>query len=344
MKRYKAQRGRGSDGFGFYIPQHDRLTHNAREGRILSLLRRDKSEEVLFHHRFPTSTANVRNACHPFSTKDVFDNNYIVVHNGVLYNEDELKKEHDKLGIKYVSEQESGRFNDSEALTYDIARYLEGHKKGISAEGSIAFIALKRDKSGKASKLFFGRNSGNPLVMKKTKHSITLSSEGKGKSIDANYLYCFDYDTLEVTKRYLYIPLGWSGSYTSSYSTMGKGLSTSYYEDDEFEMMTNTDTHNNATRVRNELMTDTAGDVWYALQLAYERIDTLETRKATLDEVIESSEDNADWVNRNIDEYVEVDDEILFTEIAIERLTREASASTRRSNALGFQSSKGGVK
>ena len=189
------------------------MTHNVKEGRILSLLRREKQEsEVLFHHRFPTSTANVRTGCHPYSTKDYFENNYVVVHNGVLRNEAELKTAHNKLGIQYVSVQENGRFNDSEALAFDIARYLEGEKDKIDAKGSIAFIAIKRDKAGKPMTLFFGRNSGNPLKMKKTKFSLTLSSEGEGEMIEPNTLYSMSYDTLEVTKRPCVIETGWSAT------------------------------------------------------------------------------------------------------------------------------------
>lgn len=210
-KRYKDQRLRGYNGFGYYVPETNRLTHNVRESRILSLLKREKAaSEILFHHRFPTSTENVRNACHPFSTKDVFENNYIVVHNGVVRNPKDLKKEHDNLGIKYVSEQKDGRFNDSEALAFDIARYLEGDVDGISAEGSIAFIAIKRDRLGKPMTLFFGRNTGNPLKMKKTTNSITLSSEGEGKLIDPNVLYSLSYDTDEISERDLVIPTGYT--------------------------------------------------------------------------------------------------------------------------------------
>src|SRR4051812_8277768 len=119
IERYRLQSGRGKSGFGFYIPQLDRMVHNPRENRIVRLLQReDKASEVLFHHRFPTSTMNVRSSCHPFSTKansDKFKHQYVLVHNGVLQNDDELKKAHEKLGIKYVSEQPDGRFNDSEA-------------------------------------------------------------------------------------------------------------------------------------------------------------------------------------------------------------------------------------
>lgn len=205
-KRFKAQRTRGTNGFGFYIPHKNRLTHNTKEGRILSLLRREEASEVLFHHRMPTSTANVRTGAHPYSTKEYFENNYIVVHNGVLRNEDALKREHEALGIKYVSVQENGRYNDSEALAFDLARYLEGQVDKLTASGSIAFIAIRRDKLGKPMQLFFGRNYGNPLMMKKTKFSLTLSSEGEGNLIEAHTLYAYSYDTGEITKRPLKIP------------------------------------------------------------------------------------------------------------------------------------------
>ena len=190
------------------------MTHNVKETRIKNLLKRSKgnNHEVLFHHRFSTSTADVPNACHPFSTKEFFKNNYVGVHNGVIRNQSELEKQQEKLGIQYVSRQANGDFNDSEALIYDIARYLEGQVEELTAEGSIAFIIVKRNKDGKATQLFFGRNHGNPLKMKMTKHSLTLSSQGEGKDVEANQLYSYDYETGEIKKRFLYIP-----SYSSSY-------------------------------------------------------------------------------------------------------------------------------
>lgn len=237
LKRYIFQRSRGTDGFGFYNPQTNRLTHNPREGRILSLLRRDKkATEILFHHRMPTSTMNVRNACHPFSTKDYFKNNYIVVHNGVLWNENILKAEHEQRGIDYISEQEDGSFNDSEALAYDIARLIEGEVTHLKAEGSIAFIAIQRDKRGTPKAVYFGRNTGNPLVMKKTKASFTLSSEGDGEMIDPNTLYCYTYRTGEITQTPLHIPTStryYGGAY--GYEGMGGGYwhGGEWYEDEE---------------------------------------------------------------------------------------------------------------
>lgn len=231
MKRFEAQRSRGTTSFGFYLPETNRLTHNVKENRIKTLLKRSKgsNHEVLFHHRFSTSTADVPNACHPFSTKDFFKNNYVGVHNGVISNDNELEKQHLELGIEYVSRQKNGQFNDSEALIYDIARYLEGEVDELTAQGSIAFIVIKRNKDGKPTTLFFGRNSGNPLKIKKTKHSLTLSSQGEGKDVDPNKLYSYDYETGEIKSRYLYIPYYKSSWNNSNYSP-NYGYSNSYYD------------------------------------------------------------------------------------------------------------------
>lgn len=204
------------------------MTHNVLEGRILSLLRRDKATEILFHHRFPTSTSNVRNACHPFSTKDYYDHNYVLVHNGVLYNDDELAEKHLSEGISYVSMQNDGRFNDSEALTHDVAQFIEGKVTKITAAGTIAFICVQRDSKGKKKALYFGRNNGNPLKMKFTKHSLTLSSEGDGEDVPVNRLHRYDYKTKSLTSTPVIIPTGYTPNYSNDYMGYGYGYDWDY--------------------------------------------------------------------------------------------------------------------
>lgn len=225
-KRFNGQRERGVSGFGFFLPQENKLTHNTQEGRIMRLLdRHEKTTEVLFHHRIPTNTGNVRNGCHPYSTKDFFENNYVLVHNGVLQNAEKLKKKHEALGIKYVSLQEDGKtFNDSEALAYEMALFLEGKQEGIEAIGSIAFICTKRDSKGKPVAVFFGRNVGNPLVMKLTDKSLTLSSKGEGDVVPINELHTYLYETGEVFKQEVTFPYS---SYRQS-ASQGYGGQTSF--------------------------------------------------------------------------------------------------------------------
>lgn len=206
LRRFEAQRTRGTTSFGFYVPERDQLTVNVKEGRIKNRLKKNKQSEVLFHHRFSTSTVDVPSACHPFSTKKHWKSQYIGVHNGVIRNAYELEKEQSAAGVEYVSKQTDGTFNDSEALIYDIAGVLEGEKKEIKAEGSMAFIIVKKNEYGKPVNLFFGRNSSNPLVMKKTKYSLTLSSQGEGEPITPNVLYSYDYDTGILIQRPLTFP------------------------------------------------------------------------------------------------------------------------------------------
>lgn len=205
LKQYKRQAHRGRQGFGFYLPQSDKLTHSPAEARIKSLLHSVQDSEVLFHHRNPTSTDNVRNACHPFSTKQYFgDRQFVMVHNGWLTNQRALQTAHKALGIEYVSVQLDGRFNDSEALLYDLGLVVSGQQTEVDAEGAIAFVMIERFK-GKAVKVHFGRNT-SPLNLKQTDNGLSLSSEGPGEAILPHTLYTFEYATGKLTTTPLQLP------------------------------------------------------------------------------------------------------------------------------------------
>lgn len=175
------------------------LIRKTRESDITAWLRKYKSTDILFHHRFPTSTDNVKNACHPFSTKDHFETNYILIHNGHITNASSLKKAHAEIGIDYYSIQEDERFNDSEALTWDLALYLEGEQDKLQAYGGIAFICVAI-KDGK-KKLYFGRNS-SPLFMQISKKRVFLASvAGTARNeVKRDTLYTFDYETKKLTE------------------------------------------------------------------------------------------------------------------------------------------------
>lgn len=212
FKAYLAQRGRGMEGFGFYIPKHNKMAHHTTEKRIKTLLNKPEniSSEILFHHRMPTSTPNTRNSCHPFSTKDYFasiNRQFVMVHNGYLYNDDELKANHKKLGITYASKQNDGRFNDSEALLYDLALYATGQQDKIQARGAVAFIMVEYDTaSNKPIALHFGRNS-SPLRMVLDKNTpIRLASEGAGEPIKNHTWYTYNYSTKKLTQKAVNFP------------------------------------------------------------------------------------------------------------------------------------------
>lgn len=345
---YLAQRHRGSDGFGYYVPETNRLTHNPREGRILSLLRREKkASEVLFHHRMPTSTMNVRNACHPFSTKDYFEHNYIVVHNGILWNEDELRREHDALGYQYVSDQKDGSYNDSESLAYDIARYLEGHVQKLSAAGSIAMIAIKRDHKGKALAVYFGRNTGNPLMMRHTRKEFSLSSEGKGILIDPNTMYCFDYKTKTLTREPCIFPQitssrTYSGEYVGygyGYDWDNDGLEEEYYiggqkmdRAEREKYFTDADEEqgerSNCKAEKEALLYESNYVVEDAIEIGEYAIESMKKRRSLIDSKMIA--DTA--TNDEEDAYYSLDNDIYYTQLAVDELRREVSGLSQ----MGF--------
>ena len=235
---YMDQRSRGSEGFGFISIDKNGVAYVARaekEKDIKKLLWKTDSTEILFHHRYPTSTPNYINATHPIKVSHKsFKFDYYLVHNGVLYNDDALKREHEKLGFVYntsivtktlaggkiIDRQEV--FNDSEALAVEVALYLEGQKFQIDAMGSIAIMCYQiNKKTGKVTKLFYGRNSGNPLIVKRSGKIVKISSESRnGVCLPTNELYTIDYKTgavktesVEIGEVYQYPRTGYHANY-----------------------------------------------------------------------------------------------------------------------------------
>lgn len=311
----------------------------------MSLLRRNKkATEILFHHRMPTSTDNVRNACHPFSTKEHFEHNYVGVHNGVLWNEDELRKQHERMGIDYVSEQQDGAYNDSEALIYDIARYIEGQVDYLTAEGSIAFIVIQRDKSGKATALYFGRNEGNPLVMKHTKKSFTLSSEGEGDLILPNTMYRYDYDTGVISQKYCLIP-SYRAGFAVTYSKnqrhgWGNGgweddLEDAFDLDDRGNLIPIETDHDHAkmlyvARLVESLVEEAGGDVFWALSMGRQKMKELQDIE---DKLYNAVEVDVNATEQQEDEYYNASDNRYYMKEALKELEGRMSGQSQ----MGFR-------
>lgn len=227
---YKAQKTRGQQGFGFValkdgsVQQYGRAQHEAEIMKKLEKL--TDTEKVLFHHRFPTSAINLPETAHPIKVSGgPFKNVYYFVHNGVISNADERKKDHKKMGIKYrtevveKTEWKAGKstythketsFNDSESLAIDMALFIEGIKDKVESRGSAAYVCIEADKEGRALRLHYGRNYGNPLIAYRTKEGrfqLTSQAEGtNGTTVIADLLHTVDYSTGKITTKPCIVP------------------------------------------------------------------------------------------------------------------------------------------
>lgn len=220
-RRYRDQKERGTEGFGFVALNKGIVTkylRSANEKPILDAMGQAIADEVLFHHRNPTSTINCWECAHPIKVSlPSLTYDYYVAHNGVIHNSDELKKEHDKEGIKYtsllrqywLSEADNVRsgvtkWNDSESLAIELAKSLDkSATSGIAnVKGSIAFLVIKVEKTtGKSVALFWGRNYMSPLQYSKSDEFLVITSTGKGTEVKPHTLYSLEYETGEYKEQ-----------------------------------------------------------------------------------------------------------------------------------------------
>jgi len=233
-KRFEAQRTRGTDGFGFVEIKNGVVVgvHRARtEKEIMKKLMESTAEEILFHHRIPTSTPNFVEATHPiFVSNKLLKHDYYVIHNGVISNDDAMREDHLKLGFEYTTDittkYETAQYiytgdviwNDSEAMAIDFAWSVERNVP-MDSVGSIALIALQVEKgTGKVLNLMWGRNLGNPLKMQKNDELFSLSSE-TGESVDDDKLFVMNYETFEIVeiKKEIGEYHGYKGTYGGNY-------------------------------------------------------------------------------------------------------------------------------
>jgi predicted glutamine amidotransferase len=200
---YENQKERGQQGFGFVGLNAERIdTYRATGERgIMKYLNECQYDEVIFHHRLPTSTQNTLKSTHPFVI-DMESKRYYFVHNGIIQNAGELKEKHAKRGIAYASEEGTG-FNDSEALAWDFCLWLNNQQERVEAVGSVAFICLEVDeKANRALKLYFYRNDSDrvPLKIYKDRTLFLLASIGSYPLIKARRLYFWDYQSGQIRK------------------------------------------------------------------------------------------------------------------------------------------------
>lgn len=213
LKRYIKQQDRGSNGFGVVAWNASGLTYKRfmHEADMRTAVKLLPHENILLHHRFPTSVVNLPETAHPIRVKNrELSNEYYLLHNGHISNDMELHEKHLALGYRYSTEIEtryvvqkrlyygSASWNDSEALGIELARAIEGKSTKVDAKGAIAYMILQV-KRGKPIALYYGTNGGNPLTRLQKNDITIIASEGYAP-IAANIGYRLDLATQTETQ------------------------------------------------------------------------------------------------------------------------------------------------
>jgi len=217
INQLEDQISRGKEGFGIIFINPDRTVKIERATEIskcLLDLYLNPAAGIILHHRQPTSSENKISQTHPILVSNQeLECDYLVIHNGIIHNEDDMKIEHEKAGYNYTTLRQRqsvnttvSEFNDSESIAIDFARFLEKKISKIKTVGSAALLALSIDKkTGKAQEVFYVRNV-NPLHLARSRGFIRLASEGGGDPVKIDTLYCFNLDNWKTRSQKLEIP------------------------------------------------------------------------------------------------------------------------------------------
>lgn len=218
---YTKQKTRGQRGFGYvaikdgYVMSVERGTS---EAEIKPKLLREKADIILFHHRLPTSTENLLGTTHPiFVDNEELKYKYLVAHNGIITNTTALKAKHNELGYVYNTEHSVDekaiyndgsietlsngvvKFNDSECLAIETARYIEEKSEVIGVTGSVAMWVVQIDKdTDKVIAVFYGKNYGRDLCRVDNHKWVIVSSE-TGTPVEDLRMFKLDIANLTTT-------------------------------------------------------------------------------------------------------------------------------------------------
>ena len=231
LYQYLNQKQRGHEGFGFVNIKEGCAyrTRSEEEAEIFFQLGRKGASEIALHHRFPTSTKNTTATAHPFFlSAKILKKDYFFMHNGVIHNTFNLRVEHEALEIVYESTVSPAVFNDSEALGYDFALWVEGKQPAPKSQGTIAFIAYAMEKGTAKVLQRFIYSDKSPLersIFSGT--TLTASQILSGSSpVPKRELEMYDYATQETTL----VPLDFP-HYTFLPAILYKKFTPKYYED-----------------------------------------------------------------------------------------------------------------
>jgi predicted glutamine amidotransferase len=219
ISQFENQCSRGQKGFGIIRINKGKVEVDraCETTKFLMDLYLKPSSMIIAHHRTPTSTDNLLDQTHPmWVSNDCLENDYLVIHNGIISNDDDLRLKHIELGFKYQTEytkisyqdKREQVWNDSEAIAIELALFIEKKISTISIDNAAAFMVLQIDKkTNKAKKVFFGKNgSYSDLNIFKAENELQISSEGIGEEVKENILFSFDIKDPLMTLKETQIP------------------------------------------------------------------------------------------------------------------------------------------
>ncbi len=203
--QYKEQDHRGQNGFGFVAIQDHKVIYAraTNEKEILEEL--DKLGEttlIMFHHRIPTCNMNAVKTNHPIfvASKKNLDHKYFIIHNGMIQNTVNLRKEHEAEGFKYRTDlswkysQVAHIYNDhtdTESLGIEMAKFIDGETSRIKARGNVACFILQMDYENHPIAFYFFRES-NPVNWYRNQKGMFMASEAKGQELPKDRLFRLD--------------------------------------------------------------------------------------------------------------------------------------------------------
>lgn len=200
LEQYDDQKHRGNEGYGFValkdgkIVRFNRATTETEIFERLNEVKHNNPDALIFHHRWPTSTPNTEEGAHPLPIQmDDWKHNYYFVHNGVMQVNSLLVEAIEQKGYTFKSKvtelkiarigdrlvqlPQDSEVNDSEALGWQVAMYLEGKLETVALAGSIAGIMIQEDKETSMCRVYAFRNYGNPLSVQRLKGTTVIASE-----------------------------------------------------------------------------------------------------------------------------------------------------------------------
>lgn len=239
---YQKQSHRGKSGFGILIKKPSGLIFRKRFTKERDMMKDSiwgkisKNDIILFHHRIPTSTPNLKQCNHPLSNEK---RNIYLIHNGHINEEDLDLFHYHKFESKIKSRY--GKYVEYEVTDSEIAiHYIEeAIKRGATKEEAIkeliekvyysSFIIVFRDEH----KLYFGSNNQvlKQFVFKK---NIYIASETNYLSEDVeNTVGYIRQEEIKITPIIVQKRNYWSSWYGEEESTPGKDDFHDFYEEEK---------------------------------------------------------------------------------------------------------------